>query len=387
MARMRVDQARALLSMDPRESLTADELRKAYKKAALRWHPDKNPENREHAALQFRRVRAAYECLTGDGRAEYEASPAPRPANSRMAPSPTRQRACSPPPARPANERKTPHEDLPSFEEAWAAFKQMFSDYAELLRLHPIYRSGAAVAAVVAPHIAAAASAAAKASVAAAPHFASAARASASAAVVAAPHVARASLAAAVLAGDVVHHSLLSSATAIMPDMEAALKCEADQQARIAANCLVSTRHAQQSLEREQATWSMQLRKAESRTADYVFAVDFVALSLLAALGLAVAWRKGIGFGDGDSHSYPPIFLAFLLLFAVRSMLHSSIHGRLVEPVNEHYSKRVGEWQAEIESLCRQHKEARRNSERREVNLVNASRLGLQRLSGRLFGC
>ena len=67
MARMRRDQARELLSVS--STATPDALRKAYKKAALRWHPDKNPDNREHvcvdaAALQFRRGSLSREAPT-----------------------------------------------------------------------------------------------------------------------------------------------------------------------------------------------------------------------------------------------------------------------------------------------------------------------------------
>ena len=33
-----------------------DALKKAYKKAALRWHPDKNPNNAEEASNKFKEV-------------------------------------------------------------------------------------------------------------------------------------------------------------------------------------------------------------------------------------------------------------------------------------------------------------------------------------------
>ena len=42
---------------------SADDIRRAYKRLAVKWHPDKNPDNREHAEAQFKEVSAAYEIL------------------------------------------------------------------------------------------------------------------------------------------------------------------------------------------------------------------------------------------------------------------------------------------------------------------------------------
>nr|CAB3238882.1 ZF(U1like)-8 Zn-finger (U1-like)-8 [Phallusia mammillata] len=47
-------------------SLTAseDEIKKAYRKRALKWHPDKNIDNSEEATEQFRLIQAAYDVLS-----------------------------------------------------------------------------------------------------------------------------------------------------------------------------------------------------------------------------------------------------------------------------------------------------------------------------------
>ncbi|XP_039068081.1 dnaJ protein P58IPK homolog [Hibiscus syriacus] len=49
------------------------EIKRAYKKLALQWHPDKNVDNREEAEAQFREIAAAYEVLGDDEkRARYD---------------------------------------------------------------------------------------------------------------------------------------------------------------------------------------------------------------------------------------------------------------------------------------------------------------------------
>jgi len=46
----------------PRTASAAD-IKKSYRKLALRWHPDKNPDNQQEATVRFREVSEAYEVL------------------------------------------------------------------------------------------------------------------------------------------------------------------------------------------------------------------------------------------------------------------------------------------------------------------------------------
>lgn len=43
------------------KTASAAEIKRAYKKLALQWHPDKNVDNREEAENMFREIAAAYE--------------------------------------------------------------------------------------------------------------------------------------------------------------------------------------------------------------------------------------------------------------------------------------------------------------------------------------
>lgn len=56
-------------------SSDADEatIKRAYRKQAMKWHPDRNPDNLEKAEEKFRDVAAAYEVLVdGDKRKLYD---------------------------------------------------------------------------------------------------------------------------------------------------------------------------------------------------------------------------------------------------------------------------------------------------------------------------
>lgn len=50
--------------LDVSKSATADEIKKAYRALALKWHPDRNPDQKEVADQKFKEINEAYEVLS-----------------------------------------------------------------------------------------------------------------------------------------------------------------------------------------------------------------------------------------------------------------------------------------------------------------------------------
>lgn len=40
-----------------------DDLKKAYRKLAMKWHPDKNPNNKKDAEAKFKQISEAYDVI------------------------------------------------------------------------------------------------------------------------------------------------------------------------------------------------------------------------------------------------------------------------------------------------------------------------------------
>ena len=50
----------------PKGTSDPDVLKKAYRKLASRWHPDKNPNEKEEATKKFQEISEAYDVLTDE---------------------------------------------------------------------------------------------------------------------------------------------------------------------------------------------------------------------------------------------------------------------------------------------------------------------------------
>merc|ERR1719421_2620065 len=60
--------------LDVPRSASEEDIKKAYRKLALKWHPDTNPDNREEAERKFKEISEAYSVLSDPGkRQQYDA--------------------------------------------------------------------------------------------------------------------------------------------------------------------------------------------------------------------------------------------------------------------------------------------------------------------------
>lgn len=61
-------------ALDVHPNASAEEIKKAFRKLALKWHPDKNPDSRASAEERFKQISMAYDILSDDAkRRQYDA--------------------------------------------------------------------------------------------------------------------------------------------------------------------------------------------------------------------------------------------------------------------------------------------------------------------------
>lgn len=53
-------------TLEVAKDATSIDIKKAYHKLALRWHPDKNPDAKEEAEKKFKEISQAYEVLSDE---------------------------------------------------------------------------------------------------------------------------------------------------------------------------------------------------------------------------------------------------------------------------------------------------------------------------------
>lgn len=61
-----------ILGLD--SSASDDDIKKAYRRSALRWHPDKNPQDPKTAEEKFKEIQCAYEILSDPNRQQDQSS-------------------------------------------------------------------------------------------------------------------------------------------------------------------------------------------------------------------------------------------------------------------------------------------------------------------------